>query len=151
MKSTRRCARAVFVLFPRGFQGAPDRKDRARHLPGEFLAREPYHQVLERADILHHVGASEARDHVGDVLAAEAFSFLNRHIPDFILEAVEDANLIGRVGNAGEGLRWPPIEIVATSGQIKLVAGDLPQGSRFLQKPYSHAEIMKTLRELIAA
>jgi len=44
-----------------------------------------------------------------------------------------------------------PIEIVATSGQIKLVAGDLPQGSRFLQKPYSHAEIMKTLRELIAA
>jgi two-component system, response regulator PdtaR len=67
------------------------------------------------------------------------------------LEAVEDANLIGRVGNAGEGLRWPPIEIVATSGQIKLVAGDLPQGSRFLQKPHSHAEIMKTLRELIAA
>jgi len=93
MESTRRCARAVFVLFPRGFQGAPDRKI-ARHLPGEFLAREPYHQVLERADILHHVGASEARDHVGDVLAAEAFSFLNRHIPDFILEAVEDANFI---------------------------------------------------------
>jgi hypothetical protein len=44
-----------------------------------------------------------------------------------------------------------PIKIVATSGQIKLVAGNLPQGSRFLQKPYSHAEIMKTLRELIAA
>jgi len=93
MESTRRCARAVFVLFTRGFRGRPTGKI-ARHLPGEFLAREPYHQVLERADILHHVGASEARDHVGDVLAAEAFSFLNRHIPDFILEAVEDANLI---------------------------------------------------------
>jgi len=39
-------------------------------------------------------GASEAGDHVGDVIAAEAFCFLNRHIPDFILEAVEDANLI---------------------------------------------------------
>ena len=113
MESTRRCARAVFVLFTRGFRGRPTGKI-ARRLPGEFLAREPYHQVLERADILHHVGASEARDHVGDVLAAEAFSFLNRHIPDFILEAVEDTNLIGRVGNAGKdsvGPRsrsWPP-------------------------------------------
>jgi CheY-like chemotaxis protein len=48
-------------------------------------------------------------------------------------------------------LRWPPIKIVATSGQVKIGVGDLPQGSRFLQKPYSPAEIMKTLRELIAA
>jgi len=82
MESTRRCARAVFVLFPRGFQGAPDRKI-ARHLPGEFLAREPYHQVLERADILQHVGASEDGDHVGDVLAAEAFSFPQLPYPRF--------------------------------------------------------------------
>ena len=93
MESTRRCARAVFVLFTRGFRGRPTGKI-ARRLPGEFLAREPYYQVLERADILRNVGASETGDHVGDVLAAEAFSFLNRHIPDFILEAVEDANLI---------------------------------------------------------
>ena len=48
-------------------------------------------------------------------------------------------------------LRWPPIKIVVTSGQVKIGVGDLPQGSRFLQKPYSPAEIMKTLRELIAA
>ena len=48
-------------------------------------------------------------------------------------------------------LRWPPIKIVANSGQVKIGVGDLPQGSRFLQKPYSPAEIMKTLRELIAA
>jgi CheY-like chemotaxis protein len=47
--------------------------------------------------------------------------------------------------------RWPPIKIVATSGQVTLGPGDLPQGSRFLQKPYSPAEIRKTLRELIAA
>jgi hypothetical protein len=80
-------------------------------------------------------GASEAGDHVGDVVAAEAFCFLNRHIPDFILEAVEDRNVIGRVGNAGKDSK-----IAATSGQIKLVAGDLPQGSRFLPKAYSHTE-----------
>jgi CheY-like chemotaxis protein len=47
--------------------------------------------------------------------------------------------------------RWPPIKIVATSGHVKIGADDLPQGGRFLRKPYSPAEIMQTLRELIAA
>jgi CheY-like chemotaxis protein len=47
--------------------------------------------------------------------------------------------------------RWPPIKILATSGHVKLVPGDLPQGSRFLPKPYRPAEITKVLRELIAA
>jgi CheY-like chemotaxis protein len=47
--------------------------------------------------------------------------------------------------------RWPPIKIMATSGQAKLGPGDLPQGGRFLPKPYSSDEIMKTLRELIVA
>ncbi|WP_426533705.1 hypothetical protein [Bradyrhizobium sp. McL0615] len=108
--------RGFRAFHPRILGGRPTGKI-ARHLPGEFLAREPYHQVLQRADILQHVGASESGDHVGDVLAAEAFSFLNRYIPDFILETFDDTNLIGRVGNAGEELRWPPIKIVATSGQ----------------------------------
>jgi CheY-like chemotaxis protein len=47
--------------------------------------------------------------------------------------------------------RWPPIMIVATSGRVKLGPGDLPKGSRFLQKPYSPAEITKTLRDLVSA
>ena len=47
--------------------------------------------------------------------------------------------------------RWPPIEIVATSGHVKIGPGDLPEGSRFLQKPYTPVEIMQTLRELTAA
>jgi CheY-like chemotaxis protein len=47
--------------------------------------------------------------------------------------------------------RWPPIMIVATSGRVKLGPGDLPQGGRFLPKPYSPAEITIILRELIAA
>jgi CheY-like chemotaxis protein len=47
--------------------------------------------------------------------------------------------------------RWPPIMILATSGRVKLGPGDLPQGGRFLRKPYSPAEVMKTLRELMAA
>jgi CheY-like chemotaxis protein len=44
--------------------------------------------------------------------------------------------------------RWPPIKIVATSGRIRVDDDDLPEGSRFLPKPYSAGEIVRTLREL---
>ena len=44
--------------------------------------------------------------------------------------------------------RWPPIQIVATSGLVDVRTGDLPDGGRFLPKPYSPAQIIGTLREL---
>lgn len=44
--------------------------------------------------------------------------------------------------------RWPPIHIVATSGLVDVRTGDLPDGGRFLQKPYSPAQIVGALREL---
>jgi CheY-like chemotaxis protein len=47
--------------------------------------------------------------------------------------------------------RWPPIKIIATSGFIKVRIGDLPEGSRFLPKPYRPEQIVSALRELIAA
>jgi two-component system, response regulator PdtaR len=45
--------------------------------------------------------------------------------------------------------RWPPVKIVATSGRVRIAESDLPEGGRFLPKPYSAAEITATLRELI--
>jgi CheY-like chemotaxis protein len=47
--------------------------------------------------------------------------------------------------------RWPPIKIVATSGIVDVRKVDLPEGGRFLPKPYSSAEIVQTLRELTSA
>jgi two-component system, response regulator PdtaR len=44
--------------------------------------------------------------------------------------------------------RWPPIKIIAASGRAHLSAEDLPSGSRFLTKPYSAGEIVRTLREV---
>ena len=44
--------------------------------------------------------------------------------------------------------RWPPIKIVATSGNVKVTQEDLPEGGRFLRKPYSPEQITVTLREL---
>lgn len=47
--------------------------------------------------------------------------------------------------------RWPPVKIVACSGHIKVIQEDLPEGARFVQKPYSKSEIAMTFRELLAA
>ena len=44
--------------------------------------------------------------------------------------------------------RWPPIKIVTTSGQCVVEATDLPEGGRFLPKPYSPMQVSGLLREL---
>ena len=47
--------------------------------------------------------------------------------------------------------RWPPIKIVATSGFVSVRNDYLPEGSRFVPKPYRPEHIVATLRELTAA
>src|ERR1700730_12746736 len=47
--------------------------------------------------------------------------------------------------------RWPPIKIVATSGFVSVRKDDLPEGSRFVPKPYRAEQIVATLRDLTAA
>jgi two-component system, response regulator PdtaR len=46
--------------------------------------------------------------------------------------------------------RWPPIRIMTTSGRVRIDGGDLPRGGRFIPKPYSPAQVIGTLRELMA-
>ena len=46
--------------------------------------------------------------------------------------------------------RWPPIKIVATSGHLNIAETELPEGGRFLPKPYSPTQVTGLLRELIA-
>jgi CheY-like chemotaxis protein len=46
--------------------------------------------------------------------------------------------------------RWPPIKIVATSGHVDVAETDLPDGGRFLRKPYNSHQIADVLRELTA-
>ena len=44
--------------------------------------------------------------------------------------------------------RWPPIKIIATSGLVDVGEKDLPEGGRFLPKPYRPNELTNVLREL---
>jgi CheY-like chemotaxis protein len=45
--------------------------------------------------------------------------------------------------------RWPPIKIVATSGLVDVGEKDLPEGGRFLAKPYRSEQLADMVRELI--
>jgi CheY-like chemotaxis protein len=45
--------------------------------------------------------------------------------------------------------RWPPIKIVATSGHVGVRQTDLPEGGRFLPKPYNSIQVTGVLRDLI--
>lgn len=44
--------------------------------------------------------------------------------------------------------RWPPVELVLTSGHIKVSDADLPARGHFLSKPYDGAQLIHTLESL---
>lgn len=46
--------------------------------------------------------------------------------------------------------RWPPIEIILTSGNLRPAAELLPARSIFLAKPYSDAKLASTLWSFVA-
>lgn len=42
--------------------------------------------------------------------------------------------------------RWPPIEIIITSGHVRLDDDGIPLRTVFFAKPYDHSEVTSTLR-----
>ncbi|MCW6509853.1 response regulator [Lichenifustis flavocetrariae] len=46
--------------------------------------------------------------------------------------------------------RWPPIEIIVTSGHRIVAVEDLPKGSVFFAKPYRDEQIVAALRRMAA-
>lgn len=44
--------------------------------------------------------------------------------------------------------RWPPVRIVATSGHFKVSETDLPNGGRFIPKPYRQHQLIDMLATL---
>lgn len=47
--------------------------------------------------------------------------------------------------------RWPPIKIIVASGHRQLSDELLPVEGRFFSKPYDHAQVIKTIREMLVA
>jgi CheY-like chemotaxis protein len=100
-----------------------------------------------------------------DIIAAAGFEVVEAENADQAIEIPEarrditvvftDIQMPGsmdglKLARAVRG-RWPPIKIVATSGHINVGECDLPEGGRFLLKPYSPLEVTGVLRELTNA
>ncbi|RZM13065.1 MAG: response regulator [Sphingomonas sp.] len=47
--------------------------------------------------------------------------------------------------------RWPPIDIVITSGKARPAAADMPARSVFFPKPYRHDQLARQFREMAIA
>ena len=47
--------------------------------------------------------------------------------------------------------RWPPIELIVTSGRGPIAADDLPDRGRFLAKPYDTKALSRAFREMTGA
>ena len=47
--------------------------------------------------------------------------------------------------------RWPPVKIIVASGHRQLSNELLPVEGRFFSKPYDHARVIATMREMLAA
>jgi CheY-like chemotaxis protein len=100
-----------------------------------------------------------------DMIAAAGFDVIEASNADEAIEILErrcdiavvftDIQMPGsmdglKLARAVRG-RWPPIKIVATSGLVHVTETDLPEGGRFLPKPYSPGQVTGVLRELTGA
>jgi CheY-like chemotaxis protein len=96
-----------------------------------------------------------------DMIESAGFSVVEAADADAAIEILEARNDIAviftdiQMPGSMDGLklaravrgRWPPIKIIATSG-VQVGETDLPEGGRFLPKPYSSAQIAGMLRQL---
>jgi CheY-like chemotaxis protein len=102
------------------------------------------------------------RSHAVDMIAAAGFVAVEASNADQAIEILEgrrditvvftDIQMPGsmdglKLARAVRG-RWPPIKIIATSGHVGVRDTDLPEGGRFLPKPYSPVQVTGVLREL---
>ena len=110
--------------------------------------------VVEDDELLHWNAVSIVEDAGFDVAGAA-----NATEAIAILEARNDIRIIFtdiQMPGSIDGLRlahlvknrWPPIKIIATSGHHSVRDGELPEGGRFLPKPYTCAGVAAVLHEL---
>ena len=103
---------------------------------------------MDIAEILEQAGFRTLEAASGD----EALTILEERHRDVAL-LFSDVDMPGtRDGFAlarEVALRWPAISIVIASGRLQPEAGDMPDGGRFIGKPFSAETVHGHLREII--
>jgi CheY-like chemotaxis protein len=102
--------------------------------------------LMNAMDIVEDAGFEA----IGAYSADEAMDILRRRADVSIV--FTDINMPGSM----DGLelaarihdRWPPIRLVITSGRQKYSRDELPEGSRFIPKPYGLEQVVDVLQRL---
>ena len=96
-------------------------------------------------------------------LAAEGYEVLTAANADEAIEILESRNDISTIftdvqmPGSMDGLKlaaavrdkWPPINIVVTSGKGRPRDGQMPKNSQFIAKPYQTADVLQAFRAFI--
>jgi CheY-like chemotaxis protein len=121
-----------------------------------FAARRPVVLIVEDDLLIRLQAAQIISEAEFDVLEAssadEAISILEARSDITVL--FTDIQMPGsmdglKLAAAVKG-RWPPIKIVATSGLVDVRLDDLPEGGRFIPKPYNPVQLAETFQDLTA-
>jgi CheY-like chemotaxis protein len=107
----------------------------------EYLIRMDAVEVLERVGF--HVIEAINADHA--IALLEANSDVALIVTDIQMPGSIDGLRLAAVVKD----RWPPIEIIVTSGRVAPVDNDLPHGARFLPKPYTDRALILSVRQLL--
>ena len=102
------------------------------------------------------------RMHAAALLAAEGYDTLEAGSADAAIELLEggadiravftDIDLPGEMDGlhlaAAVRDRWPPIELILTSGHVRVEDRQLPERGQFLAKPYTSAQLSRAFKNL---
>ncbi len=108
-------------------------------------------EILLRMDIVEELETRGFKVYeAGNAL--EAIAVLNEHSDIRLVFTDIDmpGSMDGLMLAAAVRDRWPPIQIIVTSGHRDVKTSDMPEGSRFFDKPYSPDAVAEAMREMIA-
>lgn len=84
--------------------------------------------------------------------ADTAIALLEKHVDIRIL--FTDIDMPGSMNGlklaAAVRNRWPPVEIIVTSGAVKVSADQIPERGVFLPKPYALDDVVTTIQRMAA-
>lgn len=107
----------------------------------DFILRMNAVQMIEEAGF----EALEATNADDAILILEARSDINVVFTDIDMPGSMDGLKLAHAVRE----RWPPIQIITTSGHVTVNDNDLPTGGKFIPKPYSPGYVTGVVRELV--
>jgi CheY-like chemotaxis protein len=100
------------------------------------------------ADILTDAGFTVVEASHAD----DALTILNSRAVDVLFTDVQMPGFMNGLELARHvRRRWPRIVVLVASGNAPPTPSDMPDGSRFLPKPYSYSQLLAGVQELVAA